>query len=99
MVRVHHSGASAEGLSEASEGVEGCEAEGGEEAMTDRILEWLRFEHDDPELRTERVIAAMLEMDRDDVRSGLSVLEREGKVVCRWIDGKESWFARTKRSL
>jgi len=52
--------------------------EGGEEAMTDRILEWLRLEHDDPELRTGRVIAAMLEMDRDDVRSGLSVLEREG---------------------
>ena len=79
--------------------MEGCEAEGGEEAMTDRILEWLRFEHDDPELRTERGIAAMLEMDRDDVRSGLSVLEREGKVVCRWIDGKESWFARPKRGL
>ena len=59
----------------------------------------LRFEHDDPKLRTERVIAAMLEMDPDDVQSGLSVLEREGKVVCRWIDGKESWFARTKRGL
>ena len=85
-------------MSEASER-RGSLSGGGKEAMTDRILEWLRLEHDDAELRTERVIAAMLEMDRDDVRSGLSVLERGGKVVCRWIDGKESWFARTKRGL
>ena len=35
--------------------------EGGEDAMTDRILEWLRLDHDTPELRTERGIAAMLE--------------------------------------
>jgi hypothetical protein len=67
--------------------------------MNDRILEWLRLEHDATELRTELVIAAMLEMGRDDVRLGLSVLKTEGKVVYRWIDGKQAWFAHTKRGL
>jgi hypothetical protein len=65
----------------------------GEETMNDRILEWLRLEHDATELRTDRVIAAMLEMDRDDVRLGLSVLKREGKVLYQWIDGQQAWFA------
>ena len=60
--------------------MEGCEAEGGEEAMTDRILEWLRLDHDTPDLRTERGIAAMLEMGLDDVRLDLSILKREGTI-------------------
>jgi hypothetical protein len=67
--------------------------------MNDRILEWLRLEHDATELRTERVIATMLDMGRDDVRLGLSVLMREGKVVSQWVDGKQAWFAHTKRGL
>ena len=67
--------------------MEGCEAEGGEEAMRDRILEWLRLDHDTPELRTERGIAAMLEMGLDDVRLDLSILKREGRANYQCIEG------------
>ena len=67
--------------------------------MTDRILEWLRLEHDTLELRTEHGIAAMLEMGLDDVRLDLSILKREGKAVYQWIDGTKAWFAHTKRGL
>ena len=89
-----------EQVSEASEaGVEGCEAEGGEEAMTDRILEWLRLDHDTPDLRTESGIAAMLEMGLDDVRLDLSILKREGRANYQWIEGKQAWFALVRRGL
>ena len=73
--------------------------EGGEEAMTDRILEWLRLDHDTPELRTERGIAAMLEMGLDDVRLDLSILKREGRANYQWIEGKQAWFALVRRGL
>ena len=67
--------------------------------MKDRILEWLRLEHDNPRLRTERGIAAMLDMDRDDVRLWLAVLQKEGKGFHQWVDGKEAWFARPRRGF
>ena len=94
----HHNGASAEGLSEASEQAWKVVSEGGEEAMTDRILEWCVY-HDTPELRNERGIAAMLEMGLDDVRLDLSILKTEGRANYQWIDGKQAWFALVRRGL
>ena len=67
--------------------------------MTDRILEWLRLDHETRDLRTERGIAAMLEMGLDDVRLDLSILKREGRANYQWIEGKQAWFPLVRRGL
>jgi hypothetical protein len=60
--------------------------------MKERILEYLRQEHREPELRTMRGIAAILNVDERELLSVMAGLERDGLILGRRRDGKELWF-------